>query len=332
MTLAARHGAADAPEGGSGNTARDRSPLLLTIPPSPFDAPRIRLEIFRVFAASPKIPATTAAIRDRPSRHPGCSRSLPTKADPLTDNTDTTGDDAPFDEAAALADIMNYSPDRARTPTLNGGSASSDGGVSPRLRTAGAGMAFSLTMLSPEQAGDIPQRLARIADPVARKQAEAEMVEAAMTAHANASNVKRGHPTGNAVDREVAAISVQILDLEAESQSNVAKLSAVARYDQVTDPTTGHPTPVPVPLLNDAARARLEDRQRQIVQAILELEGPGGKHRIDRAAAEELEKARAAHEQARIVREADKMARTMVADRQIKALAEAKAKSLGGLL
>jgi hypothetical protein len=235
----------------------------------------------------------------------------------LSDNTTTPDDFPAFDEVAARADIVNYDPGRAI------------GEAEPsRAQMSGAKASFVLTMLAPEDRGDIPQRLAAITDPDERARIEAKLVEPVVRKLAHASNIRRGHPNGTAYDQEVAAVTNTVWELEGEDDRLAAELQAVARYETVIDPQTGQPTPKPIYVIAGPERDRVARRRLDIAKHIITLEGPEGAVRLKRAEDAELAKRAAQHEDARVLFEATRRAREMVAEERIEELARAKAKSM----
>ena len=226
-----------------------------------------------------------------------------------------------FDAAAVRAEITNYNPatvPREAAPT--------------RAMSSGRAMAPALSMLAPEDRGNIPQRLAAIADPERRAAVEAQLVGAVMQTKANAANIRRGHPNGSLHDQAVAEVTNRVWDLESEAGRIGEELDAVARYETVIDPVTGQPSPKPIYAVSGTARARLEARQQQIAGNILTLEGPEGQAALNRAADAELAIRQARHEDARVLFEAERRARQIVSEERIEALAQAKAKSLRGMI
>lgn len=228
----------------------------------------------------------------------------------------TDANDYPdFDEAAARTEIENYDATRAM------GTA-----AAPRAVASGdnrAAKLFQLSALHPDDRAEVAQRLQGITDPERRAAAEAREVEAVIRRYAVASNIRRGHPNGNAYDREVAAITVEVHELERRASSIRAELDEVARYEKGPQGQA-----LPVYRHSGLSRQRLNDQLQQIAANILELEGVGGKHRLDRAMAEELAARRKAHEDARILHEAGKRAAQIVADERIEELAQAKARAM----
>lgn len=231
---------------------------------------------------------------------------------------DTTDSFPAFDEVATRAEIVNYNP--ATVPR-------GDTGPS-RAMVSGRTMTPALTMLAPEHRGDIPQRLAAIADPGRRAAVEAELVGAEMQKLANASNIRRGHPNGSLHDQAVAEVLNRVEDLESEARRINDELDVVIRYETVIDPTTGQPTPKPIHAVTGATRERLAARLSAIAGNVLTLHGPEGKVALNRAADAELAIRAVRHEDARILFEADRRAREIVANERIEDMAQLKAKSL----
>lgn len=228
----------------------------------------------------------------------------------------TTDNDYPdFDEAAARADIQAYDPERAI------GNAPTSRAMTSNDNRAAA--FFQLSALGPEDRAEVNKRLQGITDPERRAAAEAREVEAVIRRYAVSANISRGHPNGSAYDREVASISVDVQTLEREGDRIRADLGDVARYEKGPNGQS-----VPVYRYSGARREGLGDRLLQITRNILELEGPGGKHRLDRAMSQELATRRQAHEDLRIMRLAEKRAAEIVTEERIEELARAKAKGL----
>jgi hypothetical protein len=242
-------------------------------------------------------------------------------SDTSTTPTDTSDAFPAFDEASTYADIVDYSHERAMGEP-----------EAPRAMVSGPPRSFVLSALPPEYRGDIPQRLAAISDPAERARMEAKLVEPVYRQLAVAANIRRGHPNGTPYDQAVAEVTNQVWTLESEDQRLADQMSAIARYDTKVDPKTDQPTPVPVYVIEGAARERIQRRRIDIAQNITALEGPEGKARLKRAAEEELAKRAEAHENRRILFEAEKRAKEMVANERIEELARAKAKSLRGNL
>lgn len=229
----------------------------------------------------------------------------------MTDVTDYPD----FDEAAARAEIEAYDPARAM------GAA-----AAPRAMASNddrASKLFQLSALHPDDRAEVAKRLQGIADPERRAAAEAREVEAIIRRYAVSANIRRGHPNGTAYDREVASISVEVETLEREADRIREELDEVARYE-----TGPRGQALPVYRHSGLARQRLNDRLQQIAANILELEGVGGKRRLERAMADELVARRKAHEEARILDMANKRAAQIVADDRIEALAQAKARHM----
>jgi hypothetical protein len=236
----------------------------------------------------------------------------------MTDTNITTPDDFPaFDEATTRAEIVNYDPDRAI----------GEAGPS-RAQASGAQASFVVTMLAPEDRGDISQRLAAIADPAERSRMEAKLVEPVVRKLAHAANIRRGHPNGTAYDQEVAAVTNTVWELEGEDDRLAKELNEVARYETTIDPQTGQPTPKPIYVIAGAERDRVARRRVDIARHIVMLEGPEGAIRLKRAEDAELAKRAEQHEDARVLFEASRRAREMVAEGRIEELARAKAKSM----
>lgn len=237
----------------------------------------------------------------------------------MTDTTTETTDTFPeFDAAAVRADIMAYDPARAM------------GEAAPsRAMASGAQPTFLLSMLAPEDRGNIPQRLAAIADPAERAAMEAKLVEPVIRELAHQSNIRRGHPNGTAFDQAVAQVTNQVWSLQEEDDRIAADMAKVIRYDTVIDPATGQPSHTPVYALSGRAREAAAQRRVDIVKHVFALEdGPEGKLRLERAADEEVAKRAELHESARILTRADQRAREIVAEERIEELARAKAARL----
>jgi hypothetical protein len=221
-----------------------------------------------------------------------------------------------FDEAAARADIEAYDPARAMGTTAKRSAVASGDDRAAKL--------FQLSALHPDDRAEVAKRLQGITDPERRAAAEAREVEAVIRRYAISANIRRGHPNGNAYDREVAAINVEILQLEEQEAARIREeLDEVARYE-----TGPKGQALPIYRLSGLRRSEAEARLRTIAANILELEGIGGKHRLDRAMAEELAARRKAHEEARILSMANKRAAEIVADERVEALAQAKARTM----
>jgi len=183
-------------------------------------------------------------------------------------------------------------------------------------------------MLPPEYRGDIEQRIAFVVDPAERARLEASLVEPVVRKLAQHANIRRGHPNGNAYDQAVAQVTNAVWELGNEDERIGKELAAIARYETVIDPKTGSPTPKPVYVIEGSARDRMAQRRIDIARNITTLEGPEGKAILKRAEDEELAKRAAQYEDARILSEAQRRAREIVAEERIEELARAKAKSL----
>ena len=236
----------------------------------------------------------------------------------LTDTTTETTDTFPeFDAAAVRADIMAYDPARAM------------GEAAPsRAMASGAQPTFLLSMLAPADRGDIPKRLAAIADPAERAAMEAKLVEPVVRELAHQSNIRRGHPNGTSFDQAVAEVVNQVDALYNEDDRIAAEMDKVIRYDSVIDPKTGQPSHTPVYALSGRAREAAAHRRVDIAKHVIALEGPEGKLRLARAADAELAKRAELHESASILSRAEKRAREIVADERIEELARVKAARL----
>lgn len=242
---------------------------------------------------------------------PGLRANQPQqKVNPLTELNDYPD----FDEAAARAEIENYDPARAM------GSAATPRAVGNDNRAAAL---FQLSALHPDDRAAVAQRLHGITDPERRAAAEAREVEAILRRDAVSANIRRGHPNGNAYDREVAAITVEVQELEREAANIRGQLEEIARYE-----TGPRGQALPVYRYSGLRRSEMEARLQSIAGNILELEGVGGKHRLDRAMKQELAARRTAHEERRILQMAEKRAAQIVADERIEALAQAKARNM----
>jgi len=232
---------------------------------------------------------------------------------PLTDNTspaDTAAADVPFDAAAAAADVAAYSLDRAYGSEA----------APSRVTTANAsGIRWTLTALEPSLRGDIPQRLAAIADPATRERAEHDMVSAVVRTLARDADMRRGHPNGSLYDQTVAEIVNETDRLEKEAYRLDAAISEVTGYDRTGTPKFA---------LDEASRANHRYRQGEITRHIMAINGPEGERRLAEARDAEVEQRRVAHENAYIMREATRRAETLSLDARIDALAAAKAKLL----
>lgn len=233
----------------------------------------------------------------------------------MTDTSTETTDTFPeFDAAAVRADIENYSIDRAigeATPS--------------RAQVSGPAPAFVVTMLAPEDRGDIAKRLAAIADPDERSAMESKLVEPILRQQAHAANIRRGHPNGTAYDQAVAEVVNQVDALYNEDDRIAAEMDKVIRYDSVIDPKTGQPSHTPVYALSGRAREAAAHRRVDIAKHVIALEGPEGKLRLERAADAEVAKRAELHESARILSRAEKRSREIVADERIEELARAMA-------
>lgn len=236
----------------------------------------------------------------------------------MTDPTNTETTDFPaFDAAAVRADIEDYNSARAT------------GEPAPsRAQVSGAQAQFVVTMLAPEDRGDIPQRLAAISDPAERARMEAKLVEPVVRRLANAANIRRGHPNGTAYDQAVAEVTNQVSALLDEDDRLAEDMAKVIRYDTRTDPQTGQPSHTPIYGLSGRAREFAEQRRVDIVKHIAQLEGPEGKLRLERAREAELAKRAGQHEEARILHLAEKRSHEIVAEERIEELARAKASRL----
>jgi hypothetical protein len=236
----------------------------------------------------------------------------------LSNTTNETPDTFPeFDAAAVRAEIQDYSPDRAMGEPAPG-----------RAMASGAAPTFLLSMLAPEDRGEIPQRLAAIADPAERARMETKLVEPVVRKLAHSANIRRGHPNGTAYDQAVAQVTNQVWSLQDEDDRIAADMAKVIRYDTAIDPKTGQPSHTPVYALSGRARDIAAQRRVDIVKHVFALEGPEGKLRLERAAEEELAKRAEQHESARILTLADKRSREIVAEERIEELARAKAARL----
>ncbi len=234
-----------------------------------------------------------------------------TKEHPLSD----TNDYPDFDEAAVRAEIQAYDSTRAMGPAAKPRAMASDDDRASKL--------FQLSALSPEDRAEVNQRLQGITDPERRAAAEAREVEAVIRRYAVASNLRRGNPNGNAFDREVAALSVEVDVLKREAARIREELQEVGRYE-----TGPRGQALPVYRYSGLRRSEMEARLQNIAANIEELEGVGGWHRLNRAMNEAVDARRKAHEEARIMHMAEKRAAQILAEDRIEALAQAKARNM----
>lgn len=242
-----------------------------------------------------------------------------TKANTLTENTNTTDDLPEFDEAAVRAEITTpFDPNRAMEA----------GRAAPRS-ASNAPATFKASMLSPEDRAPIMQQLARISDPAEREATEARLVEPVVRRYAALANIRRGCPGGTAYEQEYATILNEVERLEDEAARIRTELGEVGRYEVRADSETGKPTAVPVLLYSGTERARREDRLRSIAGHVLALsEGEEGKRRLAKAADAEVAKRRSAYEDLRIHKIAEARAASIIAEERIAVLAESKAKMM----
>lgn len=237
-----------------------------------------------------------------------------TTANPPAEGAEYT----PFNEAAALNAVRDYDPFRlAKTgPKIEG----------PRYRTNLKPMMVTRAAVASEHHREIGEALAGV-PPERLAQAEHDATMRVVERLAAASNVARGHPNGNARDKEIAGILHEQDELEAEQHRILAELADVRGYETVRGPD-GSPQAVGIPRLDEQSQKQRRWRLGQIAQRLQGLSEGGieSERRIRDAEQRELATQRQRHEEAQHVQRTKSRAAQIVRDRRVEQAAETQAR------
>lgn len=234
--------------------------------------------------------------------------------DAPTVETDTAAIDAliGFDEAATLAEVTDYNPDRLIA------------GTAAPARFGSGQEQFALSMLGEGSREFVLSELSAISDPAQRAAAEPRLVQEEMVRLAKRANIMRGHPNGNLHDREMAAILNEQMEVEDSRDRLEADLDEIDRYETERD-INGKATAVPVYRINGYDRevklAELEALNRRVA-SYDNLDASAYAHRLSRAANAEVAQRRAQAVEASKLKEAKRRAGISSLDAEIDRLAD----------
>jgi hypothetical protein len=207
--------------------------------------------------------------------------------DNSTNAPSLASDDFPaFDEAAVRAELASHTL-HDLPPAC----------VWPVTGTEHTRWTPAATMLPPDEAAAVRQRVAHIDDPAKRKAAEAELVLEAIRPRALGARIAMGAPRGNLVQRALASNQAEIWRLEADEQRITEALAEVRGFRTVVDPNTGEAVPEEVPVVTGTQRAAYEIELSQIRARKAAVGGVTGQKRVAEAKELEVAARRRAHEE-----------------------------------
>jgi hypothetical protein len=263
-------------------------------PAGPPPAPEHLSSPFRARRDPPAIQPVRRSTRSTPA----AARRLPGSPMIVPDMTDIP--DLPaFDEAAAMAEIVNIQP--VPHPTANSVGTAFEKGLAASF--------LKVTSLPPAERPAIQAELNRYAPGPARDAREAELVQRALSLRTEPQRAMRALTHGNEYAKAQAQLHLDVRERDREVGRLLADLEAVARYETTTGPD-GQPVPSPVMKLQGYQRKAAADRVATLEQEIALLQGPEWARRREKALAASLEAKRAEHQ-----RQAEQIAARQMADR-----------------